>query len=423
MKLLFGVNEFSYISLTMNTMKTLLYLLVLPFFFYGFLLPLHAQGTAINTSGAAPDASAILDVSSTVKGFLPPRLTSLQRDAIPNPANGLVVFNTDMGCLNYYFSNQWHMLCGSPVGQISSLSCGNASTSAVLISGQTVSGVQVTIPYVGGNGGMYQGLSLTSTGVANLTLSLSPGSFSLGPGNLVFSLTGTPASSGSANFVFSIGGQSCNVALSISPAPTYPQGTVHCQGQPTQIQDVLNPVTGRTWMDRNLGASQVATSPTDVLAYGDLYQWGRPADGHQCRNSMTTTVLSSTPQPAHGLYIVNNNLPALWMNYQEDNLWQGVSGINNPCPSGYRIPTVAELEAERLSWSTNNAAGAFNSPLKWSLGGMRNPNGLLQEGVYGHYWASNVNSSNARKNFMFSSNASEDSGYRSFGYGVRCIKN
>ena len=44
---------------------------------------------------------------------------------------------------------------------------------------------------------------------------------------------------------------------------------------------VTNPATGRTWMDRNLGASRVATGNTDAEAYGDLYQWGRAADGHQ----------------------------------------------------------------------------------------------------------------------------------------------
>jgi hypothetical protein len=41
-------------------------------------------------------------------------------------------------------------------------------------------------------------------------------------------------------------------------------------------------------MDRNLGASQVATSSTDPASYGDLYQWGRPADGHQIRTSAIT---------------------------------------------------------------------------------------------------------------------------------------
>jgi hypothetical protein len=50
--------------------------------------------------------------------------------------------------------------------------------------------------------------------------------------------------------------------------------------------------TGQVWMDRNLGASQVATSSTDPASYGDLYQWGRPADGHQKRKSATTATLA-----------------------------------------------------------------------------------------------------------------------------------
>ena len=54
---------------------------------------------------------------------------------------------------------------------------------------------------------------------------------------------------------------------------TYPDGTVHCNGTPTEVVDVTNPTTGKTWMDRNLGASQAATSSTDADAYGDLYQW------------------------------------------------------------------------------------------------------------------------------------------------------
>jgi hypothetical protein len=78
-------------------------------------------------------------------------------------------------------------------------------------------------------------------------------------------------------------------------AAQYPAGSVFCAG-PTAIVDVTNPTTGKTWMDRNLGATQVATSSTDAAAYGDLYQWGRGNDGHQCRTSSTTTELSATDQ-------------------------------------------------------------------------------------------------------------------------------
>jgi len=55
--------------------------------------------------------------------------------------------------------------------------------------------------------------------------------------------------------------------------------------------EVENPTTGKIWMNRNLGASQVATSSTDANTYGDLYQWGRAADGHQLRTSGTTSTL------------------------------------------------------------------------------------------------------------------------------------
>jgi hypothetical protein len=44
---------------------------------------------------------------------------------------------------------------------------------------------------------------------------------------------------------------------------------------------VTSPDTGKVWLDRNLGATQVATSKTDSAAYGHYYQWGRNDDGHE----------------------------------------------------------------------------------------------------------------------------------------------
>lgn len=62
----------------------------------------QAQGVGINTTGAAADTSAILDLSSTAKGFLPPRMTSVQRAAIVQPATGLLVYQTDGTAGLYY---------------------------------------------------------------------------------------------------------------------------------------------------------------------------------------------------------------------------------------------------------------------------------------------------------------------------------
>jgi len=221
-----------------------------------------------------------------------------------------------------------------------------------------------------------------------------------------------------------------SVSNSVTPSSgpqidDYPEGTVHCDPNDiTEVVDVTNPTTGKTWMDRNLGASQVATSSTDAAAYGDLYQWGRGADGHQCRDSGTTTTLSSTDQPGHGDFITNSSSPYDWRNPKNDNLWQGVNGVNNPCPSGYRLPTEAELVAERESWSSNNSAGAFASPLKLPVAGYRDDSNasLDNAGSNGYYWSSTVSSTNSRRLGFRSSGADMGPYYRAYGFSVRCLK-
>jgi hypothetical protein len=95
----------------------------------------------------------------------------------------------------------------------------------------------------------------------------------------------------------------------------------------TNVNTVVNSLTGKVWMDRNLGATRVATSSTDAASYGDLYQWGRGTDGHQIRTSATTTTLFITGDPANGNFILpnNNNNSGDWRSTPNDNLWQGVS--------------------------------------------------------------------------------------------------
>ena len=297
-----------------------------------------AQGVAINETGAAPDPTAILDVSSLNKVFLPPRMTMAQRNTILNPPLGAVIFNTTTNCLQWFSGQAWYDGC---------------------------SGQELWRP-----------------------------------------------------------------------------GHVHCNpAQPTVVQEVINPVTNRIWMDRNLGANRVALSSTDAQSYGSLFQWGRRADGHQCVNrfsgdGVTTSVSTavgavvSTDTPAHGNFIRVSADPNDWRSPQNNNLWQGLSGINNPCPLGFRIPTQTELNAERLSWveapinSTNDPAGAFESPLKFPLPGFRRGNtGLLVDvGVLAYYSTSTINGINARSLRILSTGASMSSFPRHHGFSVRCIK-
>jgi hypothetical protein len=178
-------------------------------------------------------------------------------------------------------------------------------------------------------------------------------------------------------------------------------------------------------MDRNLGASRVATSNSDVASCGDLYQWGRPNDGHQVKTSGTTYTLSSNDVPGHGNFIVTPNAPIDWRSPQNVNLWQGVNGVNNPCPGGFRLPTSAEWEAERVTWSSFNLTGAFASPLKLPAAGNRGwiDAGVFPEGIIGNYWSSTVNGTNSQYLYFNGGTAVMTYNYRGYGFSVRCIKN
>lgn len=191
-----------------------------------------------------------------------------------------------------------------------------------------------------------------------------------------------------------------------------------------QAFDVRNPTTGKIWMDRNLGATQVATSSTDAASYGYLYQWGRGTDGHQIRTSGTTTTLSSTDVPGHGNFICTSSSPYDWRSPQNTNLWQGVSGVNNPCPAGYRIPTETELDAERASWSSQDAAGAFVSPLKLPVAGIRafGDGSVYSVGSEVFYWSSTIIGTNSRSLSFSSGGAGISVNCRAEGFSVRCIK-
>lgn len=82
---------------------------------------LNAQGVGINSSGNAPDPSALLDINSSPennKGLLIPRLTTTERNSIASPAEGLQIFNTTTKCHETYaydiWQTTWCATCPSP---------------------------------------------------------------------------------------------------------------------------------------------------------------------------------------------------------------------------------------------------------------------------------------------------------------------
>ena len=294
-----------------------------------------------------------------------------------------------------------------------------------------VNNITTTGATVAGNVTTQGSAAVTARGVAwstsqNPTISSNTGITTSGSGTGSFSASLTGLTSGIRYYVRAYATNAAGTSYGNQIEFTTNSSGGGSSGRDTEtlVVDVRNPATGRTWMDRNLGATRVATSSTDSEAYGDLYQWGRRVDGHQKRNSSTISTLSTTDTPSHGSFILAPNSPYDWRSPQNNNLWQGVNGVNNPCPVGYRVPTIAEWTTERQSWSSNNSAGAFASPLKLPLAGRRyfSSGSLLTVGSFGVYWSSSVSGSLAQYLYFSSTDANVHDDDRAYGNSVRCLK-
>ena len=277
--------------------------------------------------------------------------------------------------------------------------------------------------------GTYNLISNTANGI---TFSKS-GMFSYkGIQDVILYGNGTPVATGTNSFSVSMGtGFNFNV-VTVNNTPIT---LASCSGNYTYMQ-VANHKTGKVWLDRNLGASRVALSAVDYLAYGSFFQWGRLNDGHQCITwtsanvgvglNGTTTSTSSTDIPGNSKFIKGLHTLSDWRVPQNHNLWQGVAGVNNPCPAGYRIPTAAEMNTEIASWNTQNTAGGYGSSLKWAVAGYREfyDGVIYNAGSVGGVWSSTVaNTSKAMMLQISTTQAFTADDFRSEGYSVRCIKN
>ena len=512
-----------------------------------------AQTGNVGVNTTTPDA--VLEVYSTTKGVLVPRLTTAQRDAMVSPLNpankvqeGTIIYNLDQHCLQYNVAptgttpNWVGYGCNGVVvtpGSITTLNCAGATTTGTLTSGTAASGVSSSVPYTGGNGVSYAAQTVTSTGVTGLTATLAAGNFATGAGSLTYTITGTPSGAGTASFAINIGGQSCTLTRTVAAAIMFSKvtkyngvsvinnqgigyngeaipasstieievnvtdatpysftatdattgltysasgnfttsgtklvtlinngtsiawdkyGTINMtltganntlalapridiKSIPTTHTDwTYNDVTygGQTWMDRNLGARRVATAINDVLSYGNHYQWGRPADGHEISvwNGATPTsgrgfydataleALSATTTPGHPNFILTDAGTYDWLATQADpDRW--ATANQGPCPAGYHVPTNTEWNTADSFGAWNNNTDTYNSALKLPSAGYRDLiNGLLSyQGTYGHYWSSTVSGADARMLAFLSPAASTSIRNRAYGFTVRCLKN
>lgn len=264
-----------------------------------------------------PNASSVLELASTTKGFLPPRMTTAQRNVIGSPVAGLVIYNTTKSCWEWYNGSLWYNGCGN---QDVVTGCG----------------------------------AYTAAGVF------------------------------------------------------------------------------RVFQCYNLGSTDTTSDPNTPIQgnNGSYYQWGR------------STVVATDSTPAAAITSPTWNTTAA-SDYAWADVTTGAKTANDPCPTGFRVPTKAEWTGvANTALNTVSRTGSWANDGNFTTAVSLGPNGttktltlpaagyrsssdgrLLSRGLGGDYWSSaeDVGSANANYLYFGSGSVAAYSGNRTFGFSVRCI--
>jgi len=415
-------------------------------------------------------------------------------------ANGLFIYNTDIDCVEFWSGGKWIDLCNNTAPAFTANNsitltsgtniqtvCGGAAITPITyattgatgatfiglpagVTGSWNAGIVTIsgIPTTSGNyivvltGGSGSGMAV-GTITVNQVLSAISGANGVTKGatDLIYSVTPV---SGVTDYTWTVpagwsiisglGTASITVDAGTTDGPagaiTVRANNGNCTGTSTLAVSVGCPVktVGGSWltfMCYNLGAAEAVKSLTPAQQtnystpadeYGDYYQWGRVADGHQLSNSGTVlgpiTTFDSKGQAVGdtiGKFIINNNGTWRLPIPQKDNLWSNEGkSVADPCPAGWRIPTITELQSilngssstissipaagtictsgNKWVWSNTTTQGWLITPTGSSAPTLFLPlaryrdchNGVVNTNMFGYYWSSSANGLNANVN-------------------------
>lgn len=202
------------------------------------------QGVAINNNGNPADPSAILDASSIDKGALLPRMTDAQRNAITNPADGLIIYNTTTKCLNIFKIGSWYEICGNCITPASAIAGNNSPVCSGDTIKLTASGIpNATYTWSGPNGfsSSVQNPKIPAAVAANsgtYSVTVTVGNCSSTPSTTVVTVNQTPSSA----FTFNPSSPGINTNVTFSPSVSGATYNWSFQGGTPSTSSAQNPV-------------------------------------------------------------------------------------------------------------------------------------------------------------------------------------
>jgi hypothetical protein len=359
---------------------------------------------ALGIGTQSPGASSLVDISSTTKGFLPPRMTFEQRNAIVSPAEGLMVFCTNCnsdgsGVVSFYENGSWRSLSLTCITPVTPLKVNSVQQNTQIIWNWSA------VPIA--NGYKWH-TSNNFTAATDMGVATSKTETGLTQGTSYTRYVWSYNACGNSEPLI-IQGQALTCGSSF--AKTHTAGTVAPVTKTVTYGSVTNipGETSKCWITRNLGATQQANTVDDATeaAAGWYWQFNR-RQGY--KHDGTTRTPNTT-----------------WItSISENSDWESA---NDPCSVllgvAWRIPT-------RTEWTNVDAAGnwiEWNGPFSSGLqmhaaGDLHNLTGLLAlRGSDGIYLSTTQNSLTSCWMLGFDGGGSNmATGSKAAGLSLRCIR-
>jgi hypothetical protein len=356
------------------------------------------QPASVSGQGNPPSSHAALDLDYTDRGFLPPRLTAAQRDALATPVPaGLTIYNTDVRCLQFHNGSEW-VCAGSCVPDLPDAGAHGSTASQITWNWSAATGAEGYRWHTSDD-------FAAATDIEN-TLSLVQ--------------TGLQSNTAYVIYLWAYNecGRSSARMLSHSTPFECGTSTVAVNHAPTDgVSAVTRSVTygtvdyqSRCWTDRNLGALAVPVSASDASEANAGWYW----QFNRRQGRQNTGGSSNTPAwTISGDNAINEN--SEWLASQD------------PCTlllgSSWRLPSGAEWIAAESGW--NSYSDSFGTALKLHAAGRIFSTGSLDSrGLYGLYWGGTQYSSQLGSVIDFGPSFCYTGQWpKATGATVRCIRN